>query len=280
MERAEVRERQRAVDELAAPAVEDLERVGSRRGRWRTGRRRPRAPRRAAGRRGRGGRRAGRCRGRPARRAPGRPSRGPRGPIRRRRRRRARGRRSPRAAGAARRGGRLAVRQGGRGSGGAGGAGSARGGGPGPRSPPGPGPGASPSCGPARRPRRCGRRGSRPSSSETSTRAPARPLPVFMSWAKTRTCSRDVLTIASRSLPRTRVVAWSVFSSRDLHDVHARQLQLLQLVRRLDRLVLAVARAPRPSIRRRVRRGRCRGPRRPGARASCGSRSRGRSCRR
>ena len=49
--------------------------------------------------------------------------------------------------------------------------------------------------------------------SETSTRAFGRPLPVFMSWAKTRSCSRDDLTIASRSEPTTRVVAWRCFSS-------------------------------------------------------------------
>ena len=40
------------------------------------------------------------------------------------------------------------------------------------------------------------------------------PLPVFMSWANTRIWSREVLTIASRSLVSTRVVAcrcfWSV----------------------------------------------------------------------
>ena len=34
-----------------------------------------------------------------------------------------------------------------------------------------------------------------------------------MSWAKTSNWSRETLTIASTSLPITRVVAWSVFSS-------------------------------------------------------------------
>src|SRR5262249_31601629 len=52
-----------------------------------------------------------------------------------------------------------------------------------------------------------------PSSSETSTRAPGRPRPVFMSCAKTRIWSREVFTIASMLLPSTRVVAWSVLSS-------------------------------------------------------------------
>ena len=81
------------------------------------------------------------------------------------------------------------------------------------RARPGPAPAACPSRGPARRPCRSGRRGSRP---RRRRRAPAHrpgPCPSSCPATKTSTCSRDVLTIASRSLPSTIVVAWSVFSS-------------------------------------------------------------------
>ena len=77
--------------------------------------------------------------------------------------------------------------------------------------------------------------------SATRTRAPGRPRPVFMSWAKTRSCSRERLddrVEVAADHERRRLERLLV---GHLDDVDARQLELLQLVVALDRLVPGVA---------------------------------------